>query len=384
MNQFALSICLVTTLLLFCSTVARGQEESSGATTVNLRFNLNYQQGPVVSVVDFGGSSDEGKRRRGTAPGGVLVSEKAAPGESGASLIRVDTDQDRSLKDEKEHLIRSDSTITVEVQRSSPSEDSRMLPYSVTYSNDRFYWRPHYRAEGTLQVGECSRPLAMLDMNGDGVFDQQDFKRGTTVQIDRNEDGRMYGKGEHLKGNQIIKYCGDNFVITGLAASGASVEFTRTGMPVPEVGEQVPAFTATTMDGRTLSAEKMKGKPYLLDFWASWCAPCVAKFPRLQALEEELSKELQIVAVNVDEFSALGQAKKIIGKYDLGAWPHVMRGKGEADPLWKMFGSTGDTRLAIPLYVLVDREGVVRYAGTGGRGLEELAVKMKAMLDTGQ
>jgi len=70
-------------------------------------------------------------------------------------------------------------------------------------------------------------------------------------------------------------------------------------------------------------------------------------------------------------------AREIIKDYRL-PWPHVMSGKGQADPLWKTFGGMEGNRLSIPLYVLVDAKGVLRYAGNGGENLTELRHQIAA------
>jgi hypothetical protein len=57
-----------------------------------------------------------------------------------------------------------------------------------------------------------------------------------------------------------------------------------------------------------------------------------------------------------------------------------MRGRGDADPLWKMFGGMEQNRLAIPLYVVVDAEGRLRYAANGGEDLAELRKTIKSLV----
>ena len=73
------------------------------------------------------------------------------------------------------------------------------------------------------------------------------------------------------------------------------------------------------------------------------------------------------------------QARQIIKEYGL-KWPQVMSGMGEADPVWKIFGGMGGNPLAIPLYVLIDREGKLAYAGGGGDELSELIAALKLLL----
>jgi len=123
----------------------------------------------------------------------------------------------------------------------------------------------------------------------------------------------------------------------------------------------------------------LRNKVHLLDFWASWCKPCVEEFKLLKILNEEFKDDLSIIAINVDEESRLTLARQIIRDYEL-PWPHVMSGRGETDPLWKIFGTMGGNQLNIPLYVLVDAQGRLRYAGNGGEDLLDLRSEIKRRL----
>lgn len=67
------------------------------------------------------------------------------------------------------------------------------------------------------------------------------------------------------------------------------------------VGARVPAYTAQTLDGRSVSLESLRGKVVVLNIWATWCRPCRAEMPALQRLHEQFAgRELEIVAVSVD------------------------------------------------------------------------------------
>ena len=63
----------------------------------------------------------------------------------------------------------------------------------------------------------------------------------------------------------------------------------------------MPAVQLTDPDGKTLALADTKGKPVLLNLWATWCAPCRAEMPALNALEKEKGGDtFEVVAVNVD------------------------------------------------------------------------------------
>jgi thiol-disulfide isomerase/thioredoxin len=74
-----------------------------------------------------------------------------------------------------------------------------------------------------------------------------------------------------------------------------------------EVGEMAPVFALPGLraqDGATVDLTKYRGKVVYVDFWASWCAPCVVSTPLLNELRQELVKAgqpFEVVAVNVDK-----------------------------------------------------------------------------------
>jgi thiol-disulfide isomerase/thioredoxin len=83
------------------------------------------------------------------------------------------------------------------------------------------------------------------------------------------------------------------------ASSPASSEaFT---VQLYENPEPVEAFTVTTLDGRTLTSADLKGKVVLMNFWATWCAPCRAEIPALVKLQERYRDHLVIIGISEDE-----------------------------------------------------------------------------------
>jgi peroxiredoxin len=105
----------------------------------------------------------------------------------------------------------------------------------------------------------------------------------------------------------------------------------------------------------------------------------VQKFALVKRLDERFKGQLSVIAINVDEKSREAAARQIIKDYGL-KWPQVMSGSGEADPVWKTFGGMSGSSFAIPLYVLIDRDGKIVYAGSGGDDLSELIAALKLLL----
>jgi thiol-disulfide isomerase/thioredoxin len=374
--------------------------KAQGRLEIHLRINETHQQ-KIGEFIDFSNNSgpkeqdyilslaadsDSGMAR---ASGGVLINARRLKTPRHAYQLKIDTNGDGSFADETAQIISPGSSITVSVNRERQNGSRQKLPYTLKCfreknrrgdREERFSWSPHYRAEGTLKVKNCETLFVVLDLDGDGSFDRSDFARGTNIGIDRNGDGRIWGEGEWLKGEQIIEYCEDYFLVDSLREDGTLIALVPTLLRVPKIGESLPKFSLATLEGKIINAQDLRGRTHLIDFWASWCKPCVEKFAAVKQLEAEYQGKLSIIAVNVDQESRVEKAKQAIKDYEL-SWPHAMSGKGEADPLWKMFGGMEGNRLSIPLYVLVDAEGVLRYAGDGGKELSELRDHARLLLN---
>ena len=71
------------------------------------------------------------------------------------------------------------------------------------------------------------------------------------------------------------------------------------GPKPPRVGVEAPDFTIKDSD-RTLTLSQLRGKPVLLNFWATWCPPCIEEMPSMMQLQTRLGDRVQIVGVSMD------------------------------------------------------------------------------------
>jgi thiol-disulfide isomerase/thioredoxin len=110
-------------------------------------------------------------------------------------------------------------------------------------------------------------------------------------------------------------------------------------------------FTAS--DGRAVDLAKMRGKVVMIDFWASWCVPCMIELPKVKAAYEKLQpKGFEIVGINLDEEKA--DMERVLTKANL-TWPQSFDGLAWESPLVARFGIT-----SIPTIWLLDKKGIVR------------------------
>lgn len=134
------------------------------------------------------------------------------------------------------------------------------------------------------------------------------------------------------------------------------------------VGGTPDDFTLPTPDGDSLSLYSLRGNVVLLDFWASWCAPCLAEAPNVKKIYEKYhDKGLEVLGVSLDKEGDYDKWVDAIKKHGLN-WKHVSSLKGWDCPVAKQFNVT-----AIPRMYILDRDGKIIAQDLRG---EELAKKM--------
>lgn len=70
---------------------------------------------------------------------------------------------------------------------------------------------------------------------------------------------------------------------------------------IPSTGQKAPDFTLKTTDGKTVTLSSALNKPVLLNFWATWCGPCVGEMPSLQRLHQEMGDQIQVIGIDLEE-----------------------------------------------------------------------------------
>lgn len=137
-----------------------------------------------------------------------------------------------------------------------------------------------------------------------------------------------------------------------------------------EIGTLAPDFSALSPEGKETSLKSALGKLTLIDFWASWCAPCRKENPNVVALYKEFhGKGLNIIGVSLDENA--DKWKEAIAKDQL-SWIHISNLKGWEDPIAKRYFVDG-----IPATFLLDEKGVIIARDLRG---DELRAKVASIL----
>jgi len=144
-------------------------------------------------------------------------------------------------------------------------------------------------------------------------------------------------------------------------------------------GKKAPVFTLTSLDGKRVSLADLKGKPVLLNFWATWCGPCKVEMPWFQEFQQKYAGQgLQVIGVNEDEDTKQQQirdevvstAKKLGVTYPvLLSDHHVGDGYGGLDML--------------PATFFIDKDGVIRAEAVGLASKDEAEANVQKILQAG-
>jgi peroxiredoxin len=123
-----------------------------------------------------------------------------------------------------------------------------------------------------------------------------------------------------------------------------------------EEGKPAPSIEAKLLDGSRFKLAEQSGKVVILNFWATWCAPCREEMPAIETYYQKHKKEgLHIIAISVDSPSDLAVVKEVMRSF---TFPAAM--KDDADVrgygrIWRM-----------PMTFVIDRRGILRKDGSEG------------------
>lgn len=145
---------------------------------------------------------------------------------------------------------------------------------------------------------------------------------------------------------------------------GQKLRTTIDNLKKTAVGSVAPDFTLQTPDGKNVSLSDYRGKYVLLDFWASWCGPCLREVPNVKKVYDRYHPEgFEILSVSLDDKKE--NWVNAIDKHELN-WGHVSSLKGWQCPVVKLYSISG-----VPAMFLLDREGKIIASGLRGEELGE-------------
>jgi thiol-disulfide isomerase/thioredoxin len=139
--------------------------------------------------------------------------------------------------------------------------------------------------------------------------------------------------------------------------------------PRVKTGEDAPSTKLTFLDGKSVALADLRGKVVLLDFWATWCAPCIVELPHLIALHEKFGPRKDFLMIGVSLDSDETELRDFLKERKI-EWPQCVGDNGGATA--KAFGVTG-----IPAVFLIGVDGKILAVNLFGA---ELTAKVNEVL----
>ena len=147
--------------------------------------------------------------------------------------------------------------------------------------------------------------------------------------------------------------------------------------PTTAVRNQLPAPPVmTSLAGETFSLASYEDRLVLLNFWATWCAPCRIEMPDLEELQHEFDEnKFKVIGLAADEIDGV---KEYLQTTPV-SYPNYI---GDPDEVFAWSERLGNRVVGVPFTALIDTTGTIRWTKMGGRiSLEELAPIINQMLN---
>lgn len=212
------------------------------------------------------------------------------------------------------------------------------------------------------QAGQFEAALAGYKdlMKGLGRPEQEEFAASFT----ENFAGTAITAGEFAVARQIYETLNSRFQESPNLRQKVQTELAR----IDKVGKPAPSVSTQDLSGKPVRLDSLKGKYVLVDFWATWCGPCVLELPRLlQAYEKYHVAGLEIVGVSLDENR--GAVVDFVKARKL-PWPQIHNASASSD-IAEAFGVG-----SIPANFLIDPEGNVTRLDLRGASVEKALAKL--------
>ena len=161
-------------------------------------------------------------------------------------------------------------------------------------------------------------------------------------------------------------------VVFSAAGAWFGARQLQPGPAAPGALDQFYSRTMPDSSGKPTEMNQWKGRPLVLNFWATWCGPCVEEMPELTALQKELQpKHVQILGIGIDNPASISAFAE---KYKIG-YPLYVAGM-EGSELSRQLGNQAG---GLPFTVLVDASGKIKKTYVGRLKMDALRRDIGAM-----
>jgi len=273
--------------------------------------------------------------RAGSATSGLLIAfvERAS-----GSLLFIDRNLDARLTSNEGLASEPGSPFTeagelaFELRESRPGAPGFPFRCRLMGGRGRYAleFTAGFRAEGHADIGgrrtlvsltfdpgsgsASVRGRVAMDANGDGTIDTSGFS-GPEVMWSEGKPA-LFRVAGHVVSVESVNSAARTFLLRVHPPEAYKYVELR-------VGEPMPAFSFTDFEGRSRQLSDFRGKYVLLDFWGTWCGPCLAEFPTLRSARERFAdRGFEILGIDYEKGGTLAHARAVVKERDV-RWPNA-------------------------------------------------------------
>ncbi len=301
----------------------------------------------------------------------LFVILKEIPGKSAIELI-LDSNSNFDLTDDEALTISNglDKARARMIKRTVPgtSPHSIWLSYLFAYMEEsvpggdvpgNVFMNAGYDYHGEFRVAGRDYSLKVDDNGMNAVFKKDEFPDLNILIQAKNESSEKH---HYQRSKELFAIGNDLYSLRGLAEDGSWIEFSKSELRPAFLGRPAPDMSVTDTEGKAFKISDYQGRALLLNFWTTWCKPCLAKFPGVKKTILSLEgKPFAAIGVNLDDGTRAEVARKLIREHGL-SWRQVVVTTGWTHPLYQVYGRLPEYPMAFPVYVLIDEHGLVCYA----------------------
>ena len=242
-------------------------------------------------------------------------------------------------------------------------DDAAYLPIARAVNKPVFILQPEYSTKflrsdqvaRQLKTGGAELKLVAMDNIAAGFYARPREDLTDADLAMRSQMGTLFDQGfEFLKAAKQP----DKAAPMAGEETAQTVQKSRVRSLTPFKGSPAaPALKLKGIDGKTYDLSSFKGQVVLVNFWATWCGPCVKEIPSLNRLVEKMQgTNFQLLSVDIKEHKR--RIKSFFDRLELKqGFPVLMDRDGKASKAWKVY--------AYPSTFLIDKAGTIRYAKRG-------------------